>query len=299
MKYVYAQLKGGLGNQLFIYARAKSIALAQNRKLVLDIYSGFAKDKIYKRSYELAKFDISPDFIVEDDSSLFSLKLLKKISMILSKFLPRKYKFFLNETTLAFNPFLIDAGSRQKHLFIDGYWQSEKYFESYKAVIFQELRSLLNGIEPFENITSTMTFDNSVSVHVRKFVDDASDFANNLDVEYYKRAFTVIENNVESPVYYIFSEPGAIREDIKDYFVAKNCIFVSDFSGNIAAIDDFCFMSRCTHQIIANSTFSWWAAWIAEQGPYESIIVAPQIYIDNGPASWGFEGLTPDRWMQC
>jgi len=298
MKYIHAQLRGGLGNQLFIYAHAKSIALAQNRKLVLDIYSGFAKDKMYKRSYELAKFDISPDFIIEDDSSLFSRKLLKKVSIILSKFLARKLKFFLYETSLAFNPLLVGCGSGQKHLYIDGYWQSEKYFDNYKEVIFAELRSLLNGIEHFENITSAMTFDNSVSVHVRKFVDDASGFANNLDVEYYKRAFEVIEHKIVSPVYYIFSELGAIRDDIKDYFVTKNCIFVSDLSDNLTSEVDFYLMTRCTHHIIANSTFSWWAAWVGEQGTSESIIVAPKIYIDNGPASWGFEGLIPQRWVQ-
>ena len=299
MKYVHAQLRGGLGNQLFIYAHAKSISLAQNRKLVLDVYSGFFKDKLYERSYELAKFNITPDFIIEDDSSLFSRKILKKFLIILSKFLEKKSKFFVYESSLAFNPLLVGCGSRKKHLYIDGYWQSEKYFDNYKEVIFDEFRSFLNGNEYFENIPSAMGFDNSVSVHVRKFVDDASDFANNLDVEYYKRAFKVIEDKILSPVYYIFSEPGAIKNDIKDYFVAKNCTFVSDLSDNLTSEVDFYLMTRCTHHIIANSTFSWWAAWVGEQKCSESIIVAPKIYIDNGPASWGFDGLIPNRWLQC
>jgi len=58
-------------------------------------------------------------------------------------------------------------------------------------------------------------------------------------------------------------------------------------------------MAKCRHHVIANSTFSWWSAWIGEKSVSKSIVIAPKIFIDDGPASWGFEGQIPDRWHKC
>ena len=141
--------------------------------------------------------------------------------------------------------------------------------------------------------------ENSVSVHVRKFVDHNSKFNNNLDLNYYEEAFKIIENKIDHPIYYIFSEPGAIKEKIKNFFISKNCVFVCDLYENLTSDIDFFLMARCRHHIIANSTFSWWSAWIGEKSVSKSIIIAPKIFIEDGPASWGFTGQIPDRWLKC
>lgn len=297
MKYIYTQLKGGLGNQLFIYSHAKSLALSQNRKLILDIHSGFANDHKYNRTYELEKFSVTPDFIIKDSTSLFSYKILKKISKWVSKILPNKYKFFIEESNLAFNSKVSSYGAMQNHLYIDGYWQSEEYFSSYRNLIFRELDSSPVLNEQIDKISINIKKSNSISVHIRKFVDHVSDLPNNLDVDYYRKAFETIDSQVSNPIYYIFSEPGAINAEVKDYFKSRNSIFINDIADNISAEIDFHMMKECKHHIIANSTFGWWAAWMGEQGNQHAIIIAPKIYINDGPASWGFDGLIPERWI--
>jgi len=297
MKYIYTQLKGGLGNQLFIYSHAKSLALSQNRELILDIYSGFANDHKYNRTYELEKFSVTPDFVIKDSTGLFSYKILKKIFKWVSKILPNDYQFFIEESNLAFDSMVSSYGFKQKYLYIDGYWQSEDYFSSHKKLISSELKSLPKLNKEIDMISINIKNYNSISVHVRKFVDDASKLPNNLDIDYYRNAFEAMDSQVSNPVYYIFSEPGAINAEVKDYFKSRNSIFINDIADNITAEIDFYLMKECKHHIIANSTFGWWAAWLGEQENKQAIIIAPKIYIDDGPASWGFEGLIPERWI--
>jgi len=298
MRFVYAQLKGGLGNQLFIYAFAKSISISSNRKLILDIYSGFEADTKYNRKYELNKFDISAYKIINNSSTLYSKKFLKKLSILCNKFIPKKFKFYIFESNLIHNSKLGERDSKHTHLYIDGYWQSEKYFKNHSEDIFDDFKSFLNDKNDLNKITSLMN-ENSVSVHVRKFVDHSSKLNNNLDLKYYKEAFKIIENKINQPIYYIFSEPGAIKEEIRNFFISKNCVFICDLYKNLTSDIDFFLMAKCRHHVIANSTFSWWSAWIGEKSVSKSIVIAPKIFIDDGPASWGFEGQIPDRWHKC
>jgi len=298
MKYLYAQLKGGLGNQLFIYAHARSISLSQNRKLVLDTFSGFINDDKYKRSYELDKFCISPDHLISDDKSMFSRKVLKKLSLSFNKFLPKDMKFYLSESSLEFDRALLDCGIRSKYLYIDGYWQSEKYFVAIKQVIYNEFQLSKNINEEFLALRYTLRESNSVSVHVRKFVNESSTYPHNLNLDYYKRSFQLIEQQIDDPTYYIFSESDAVDRKLRDYFNNKSCIFINDVFRNLTTEIEFHLMSKCNHHIIANSTFSWWSAWLGEQYFKKSIVLAPKIFIDKGPSGWGFDGLIPERWIQ-
>ena len=298
MKYVYAQLKGGLGNQLFIYAHAKSISVKQNRKLVLDTFSGFINDEKYKRTYELEKFCISPDNLISNDKSMFSRKRFKRIFLFLSKCLPKSSKFYVAESSLGFDSALLGCGVRSKHLYIDGYWQSEKYFEAIKEIIYNDFQLRIQVSEDIVTLGQSLRESNSVSVHVRKFVNDSSNYPNNLNMDYYERSFKLIEQKVDNPIYYIFSEPNAIDSKLRAYFSNKSCIFIADLASKLTTENDFYLMSKCNHYIIANSTFSWWSAWLGEQSSKTSIVVAPKIFIDVGPSGWGFDGLIPDRWIQ-
>ena len=298
MKYIYAQLKGGLGNQLFIYAHAKSISVNQNRKLVLDTFSGFINDEKYKRTYELDKFCISPDNLISNDKSMFSRKFIKRISLFLSKCLPKSTKFYLAESSLGFDSGLLDCGVQSKHLYIDGYWQSEKYFESIKEIIYNDFQLRVQVSEEIVTLGQALRESNSVSVHVRKFVNGSSNYPSNLNMDYYERSFKLIEQKIDNPIYYIFSEPNAIDSKLRVYFSNKSCIFIADLASKLTTENDFYLMSKCNHYIIANSTFSWWSAWLGEQSSKTSIVIAPKIFIDTGPSGWGFHGLIPDRWIQ-
>ena len=300
MRFLYVQLKGGLGNQLFIYAFAKALAERQRRGVVLDVDAGFVKDKLYRRSYELDNFGISPDGFVERSKGVFASRILKRLFVLVNMIMPRQLMFYVSEPNLKFDGRWLTAGRWQKYLYVDGYWQSESYFTHISEELSVEL---LDGLEcSLDNIPDALegiSQSNSVSVHVRKFVESQSEFMNNLSVDYYKRAFRHIEDRVVEPTYYVFSEAGIIGTELEEFFKSKNCIFISDNLSNSSAIYDFRLMTMCCNHIIANSSFSWWAAWLSEKRYGRSVVVAPDVVINEGPSQWGFPGLLPDRWIRC
>ena len=218
--------------------------------------------------------------------------------MHLNRYLPKDIKFYLSESSLEFDKALLDCGVRSKHLYIDGYWQSEKYFESIKDIIYNEFQLSAKVNEEFLALGHTLRESNSVSVHVRKFVNDSSKYPHNLNIDYYQRSFQFIEQKITDPTYYIFSESDAIDSKLKAYFSNKSCIFMNNVSPNLTTEIEFYLMSKCNHHIVANSTFSWWSSWLGEQSNKKSIVVAPKIFIDEGPSGWGFDGLIPERWIQ-
>ena len=167
-----------------------------------------------------------------------------------------------------------------------------------KQIIYSDLQLRVQLCEEVLTQGRAMQGSNSVSVHVRKFVEDSSTLQNNLDIDYYERSFKLIRQRINKPIFYIFSEPNAIDSKLKAYFINNSCIFIADLASKLSTENEFYLMSKCNHYIIANSTFSWWSAWLGEQSSPKSIVIAPKVFIDKGPSAWGFDGLIPDRWIQ-
>jgi hypothetical protein len=135
----------------------------------------------------------------------------------------------------------------------------------------------------------------AVAVHVRFFDDPQSPGTNNAPSDYYARAVQKLDSVVPNAHYFVFSDQSAsarARIPLPD----ERITIVSHNSGDALAYADLWLMTQCQHFIIANSTFSWWGAWLAVSPG--KLVIAPGFKIHGGKMAWGFEGLLPSEWIK-
>ena len=187
-------------------------------------------------------------------------------------------------------------GIRFKHsLYLEGYWQSENYFKDFESIIRDDL--LIKP--PVDSVNSRMAErikkSTAVALHVRLFDNPQSGAINNASGDYYARAVAAIERRLPDAHYFIFSDqPEAARAIVP--LPDARLTLVSHNQGDDNAYADLWLMTQCQHFIIANSTFSWWGAWLAAHPT--KIVIAPGFESSDGVMSWGFEGLLPMEWIK-
>jgi hypothetical protein len=245
---------GGLGNQLFIFAFSKSLSLSSNSLLFIDNYSGFIYDS-YKRKYLLNNFLIRIPRI--NIFLLFYFKFLNKYKIISNKviFIKEKDSRCIESSLLNFNPTATVT-------FFEGYWQSYKYFNKYSDQIRNSL-NIDNLPVSIEVKLQALKIKNteSVAIHVRRL-----EYEDKLNINYYHNAIDLFKN-LKFIKFYIFSDD---IEWCKLNFSSNEFVFIT----NNSEIEDFYLMTKCNSFIIANSSFSWWAAWLSESESKK--VIAPK-----------------------
>jgi len=291
MNRIVVRIKGGLGNQLFCYASARRLALVNNAELVIDDVTGFARDHQYQRFYQLEHFKIP----CRKATPFERLEPVERYRRGLMKILSRKQSFeskcYLEQEGIDFDARLLER-TVNGVLYLDGLWQSEGYFKDVEQTIREELQI----IPPSDAVNQQMVVEikstQSVALHVRWFDSVAQDNGHNVSADYYKRAIAFMEEKLECPHYFLFSDDPTVAQE-KLTLPAGRVTLVVNNQGDEHAYADLWLMSQCQHFITANSTFSWWGAWLRES--HGQIVVAPGDSI-SGITSWGFAGLIPDRW---
>ena len=291
---VIPRIFGGIGNQLFIYAAARRLALVNNADLALDAVSGFAYDSQYRQRYQLDHFHIP----CRQATARERLEPFPRVRRYLMRMLNRRRPFaeraYLRQEGLDFDARLLEVRPRGL-LYLEGYWQSEGYFKDVAATLRADLR-IQPPVDPVnEEMARRIRNSQAVAVHVRFFDDpSATDAHNNAPGGYYTRAVERMEARVPGAHYYLFSDrPDAARARIP--LPDERLTPVSHNRGDEYAYADLWLMSQCRHFIIANSTFSWWGAWLANWTGKQVIAPGPQTGTLN---AWGFKGLLPADWTQ-
>jgi len=243
---IVVKLMGGIGNQMFQYAFGKSQAKKANTDLKYDIQMLLEKPTGFTPyDYELGIFKIPDSFSPKTPG----VKVVYEVA-------DGKYQEYLVEN----------------NVYYDGYWQSELYFDD----ILDELKNDFIFNTKRMGINTVAMGDNSVSIHARR-----GDYLNNNFVvdlsstDYYKKAVDKIKETVKNPVFHIFSNNKIWAEE---YFS-----FIEDekyFEFNATNVDLY-LMSLCKHNITANSTFSWWGAWL-NNNP-DKIVIAPEKWFNTIP----------------
>ena len=169
------------------------------------------------------------------------------------------------------------------------------YFKDIELIIKNILK--FNKFIPnsMSSLIEQIKLTNSVSLHVRFFEDNLSS-TYTISEEYYITAMNYISKKVDSPHFFIFSDNPKL---VKSFLIKCNSYsytLVDLTSLEVGDVDifEFSLMTSCKHKIIANSTFSWWAAWLGEFE--KKIIIAPKFESFKGVCAWGFTGLIPDDW---
>ncbi|MEQ8407153.1 MAG: alpha-1,2-fucosyltransferase [Gammaproteobacteria bacterium] len=286
---------GGIGNQLFSYAAARRLALLNNVELVLDHVSGFEFDIEYKRQFQLNRFHI-PCRKARAFERLEPFSRGRRfIKRKLNQKIPFEKRAYLIQEGVDFDPRLLNFKPKGT-VHLEGYWQSEDYFKDQAEVIRQDLQ-IIPPVDA-ENLAMADQIRNtqSVAVHLRFFDDPQGNSTNNASREYYARAIESMERLAPASHYYIFSDkPDAARASLS--LPEERVTLVSHNRGDENAYADLWLMTLCNHFIIANSTFSWWGAWLSDS--VGKIVIAPGFECREGIAWWGFKGLIPDAWITC
>jgi Glycosyl transferase family 11 len=291
---IIPRIYGGLGNQLFIYAAARRLALVNNAELVLDDVSGFAYDDVYHRHYQLDHFNI----YCRKATAKELLKPFSRVHRYLkrkwSQFLPFEQRAYLVQEGIDFDSRLLYFKPRGT-VYLEGYWQSEDYFKDIADTLRQELK-----IKPPNDAVNLLMAEQirsctSVAVHVRFFDEPHARATNNVVSDYYSRAIESMECLAPAAHYFIFSDQPALARgriplpDARVTLVAHN-------QGDRHAYADLWLMTQCHHFIVANSTFSWWGAWLACDR--RAHVIAPGFELRHGKMAWGFKGLLPSEWIK-
>lgn len=292
MKKVICILKGGLGNQLFTYAAAKRLAIYNNAELVIDVSSGFIRDYKYKRNFMLMPFNIDARLVSYKKLMPF-IRLRRKILIELEELGLLKRKLYINQKGNDFNPSILRLQFR-KRIYFEGYWQSEKYFMDVKDVIYKEFEIIPPLDKTNQEIAGLIKRKNSVCIHVRWFDNpNNTNAGNNLNLEYYTKAISMIKKKIVFPHFFIFSDyPEQTKQLIK--LSESESTYINNNNGDENAYADFWLMTLCDHFIIANSTFSWWGAWLSKNS--SKIVIAPS-QKKNDEGAWGFPCLIPEKWI--
>jgi hypothetical protein len=291
---IISRIFGGLGNQLFCYATARRLALANNVELVLDDASGFVHDHAYQRHCQLDHFKI-PCRRATPAERLEPLSQVRRyLKRAMNRRRPLQERSYIQQEGIDFDSRML-AIELCCTVYLEGYWQSEQYFNDVEATIRQELRI----IPPKDKVNLAMAERIrdclAVAVHMRFFDAPQEQGVNNASVDYYARAVARMESLAPDAHYFVFSDqPAAAREAIQ--LSEDRVTLVSHNEGDENAYADLWLMTQCRHFIIANSTFSWWGAWLAEHA--EKQVIAPGFEIREGKMSWGFEGLLPEEWLK-
>ena len=290
MPFVIVRLNGGLGNQLFQYATGRALARRLGVPLRLDI-SEFQSYLL--RRFELNQLTINAEIAKPDELTGFVInpsrfqrvysRLAISLGLTISRIAFKENKFTYNKS----------FEDIRHPVYLNGYWQSEKYFKSAEEELRHEL-CLVDGLcDASQNALDEITKCSAVSLHIRRgdYITNQSAAAVHgvCSLDYYHSAIRHICKYVPNPVFFVFSDdPQWAKDNLKITYPVH---FVEG-NGPDRGIEDLWLMKSCNHHIIANSSFSWWAAWLNDN--QDKIVIAPRIWFldkkldarDLIPAQW-------------
>lgn len=281
---IIARLQGGVGNQLFQYSLGRHLAFKREMLLKLDT-EALKNSKSWP--YRLDHFAIAASIATATEIGALKDGLGAKIWNAL---MSRSRRTYIKETSFRFDPLFLEAGS---DVYLDGYWQSEKYFKDIEDVIRKDIVLKEPQNAAFREMQEKMRQTDSVSMHIRRgdyLMEKHKKVFETCPPEYYDRALRLIAEKISSPALFVFSDDVAwTKENIHLPFPAT---FVSDIG--FADYQELMLMSACKHHIIANSSFSWWGAWL-DPNPGK-IVVAPEKWFAD--ATKDTSDLLPSAWIR-
>ncbi len=288
---IVVKLVGGLGNQMFEYAAAKGLAAKLGTDIQMD-RSWF--DQIAPgdtpRHYELNSFSLKQDFI--DFKPFFAGPgtASKAKAFVAPAFGRKALKLYREPHYHYASDFL----GQPNNTYLDGYFQSEKYFAHIRQELLVDFKWAKPATGKNKRLLETIAKDeNSVSIHVRRgdYVsnENAADFHGLRGVDYYQAATKIIEKSVKNPSYYVFSDdPDWCKANLK---FKHNTTYVD---WNKDGAEDMRLMKSCRHNVLANSSFSWWGAWLNTNEA--KVVIAPKQWF-NDP-SINTSDVVPESWQR-
>jgi hypothetical protein len=279
------QLRGGLGNQLFQYAAGREIAERTNTPLVID--ASFVKTEEH-RDYALGRYGITDELVINELDAKAMLDDVEATTLYARE---QFGAWTIWEQRADFHDQLSHAPAGS---YIVGYWQAERYFAGVAELLRRE-HAAMELRESLRPLAQELSADpSSVAVHVRR-----GDYVTNptitellppKDAAYYYGAAEQLADAVVAPKFYVFSDDP---EWCRDELILPGTSQI--VSGDNTESEDLALIARCSHAVIANSTFGWWGAWLGESPG--SVIVGPDKWF--GIPRLAEVDLLPARWLRA
>ena len=297
---IVIRLRGGLGNQLFEYAAGKSLAYHHGVPLKVDPYYYRLHPN---RSVVLDRFHT--DYEIATAQEINQLVGRTRVE----KFFHKKthYRYCRQAFAQPYYHFYPDFYQLPAHVYLSGYWQSERYFQPYLDTFREQLVPREAPSEANQKLIEEMNTTQSVSLHVRHgdYVakPSADHFFAPLEETYYRAAITFIRQKISAPRFYVFSDN--IEWCRRTFADLESAVFV-DHNREAQSYWDLWLIAQCRHHVMANSSFSWWGAWLNKHS--DKIVVAPQrwfaadYYRGKHPVyperAYNLKDQLPDGWFR-
>ena len=291
---IIVRLIGGLANQMFPYAAARRLAHVLDTELKLDI-SGFSvyegMEGVEYRHYALSHFNIIESLATPAEIEHLSLRAPGFIDRLFRK-RPRRPSTYIKEKQYHFDPRILDL---KGDIYLAGNWVSPKYFDDIAEIIRHDFSFKKEAEGKNAELLEMIKQVESVSIHVRRGDYASNQRVNELhgtcELDYYQRSMEIIQSKVKNPVFFVFSDD---IEWARNNLMIKKPVQFIDHNGPLNGHEDIRLMSHCKHNIIANSGFSWWSAWLnANPG---KIVLAPDKWFNNPKINTST--LVPTTWQR-
>lgn len=298
---IILRLDGGMGNQLFQYAFARTIQNKYGGRIIFDL-GAFSK----RYEFSLKRFVLNDNVDYKNRSrlTLLSLIIIRKSARLIQLLIKTIIINRVRRTKLlSFLGIFIQEDTRYYYhlystispiLFISGNWMSEKYFSSTKEILINEFRMNSEPSQINRTLIEKLKNCNSVAVHIRRGDYTNIEWADKLlvcDFSYFEKAMQKMNVELDNPVFYIFSNS---REDINwiktNYKFSSRTVNYIDL--NNTGAEDFRLMVNCKHFILSNSTFCWWASYLSEFG--EKVVIAPRKWNND---VWDVSDIYLPNWQ--
>ncbi len=286
---ILVKINGGLGNQLFQYAAGRALAERHGTELALDLsWFDNRPGGNTPRKYELHRYPIQARVTTAIEQFLCSFyqgRIIRRIP-----FLPRRWHHFREKH------FQYDSRytTLPDQVYLDGYWQSSRYFEGIENIIRKELQPFTLPGKANSDLMDAMAHSSSVALHIRRgdYLSNptAINYHGVCSLDYYHAAIEFMVEKLQNPTFYIFSDDLAWAK--ANLNIQHPVHYVANNSGD-NAFQDLHLISSCKNQIIANSSFSWWGAWL-NPDPIK-IVIAPKRWFSVAKNT---DTLYPDGWIK-
>lgn len=288
---VIIKMMGGLGNQMFQYAFGRAL-VERGTKVKFDLsYYGSMPEGDTARAFELGQ--IVPDFPAAGPQDLAKYQgIVQKFLRFIDIYAGTGFSAIREERNKGFDAGFLNEDDK----YLIGYWQNSRYFEGIREKLRAELVFPAGQLDN-DNIALSRKIadtENSVAVHVRGgdyfSPDNFKVFGNICTAEYYERAFELFEKRYGRVKFFLFTNDAEWVAGNID--TARHDIELVDWNNGAAVWTDMYHMSKCRHNIIANSSYSWWAAWL--NGNKEKIVAAPERWTNDD----AFMHIIPKEWVK-
>lgn len=298
---IITRMSGGLGNQLFQYAIGRHLSIAHQTELLVEISHYLDQTGMTPRVFTLSNYNIAARIATESDlraigvPDMTGMKTINKARRYLFRLFERlksaKKRKLILEKNYRFDKSVLGSGNP---CYLNGNWQSAKYFEPSASIIRNEITLKNSFSQEAEMVKSQINSSNSISLHVRRGDYAEKQRANALhgvcSMEYYQHAIAYIAEREPDITIFVFSDD--IEWVKKNLHTPHPIVYVSNSA--IPDYQELVLMSQCKHHIIANSTFSWWGAWL-NPSPAK-IVVAPKHWFASNQVD--ASDLIPESWVR-